>query len=338
MELDTEQTTVLDYILNKGSCYVVGPPGTGKTEIFNALGESINCSAAFLPFTRAARKELVDRLPHLEVETREQTVKLPIHNVVVATINSFCQSYLSGFNGYDEQLNDFLKLKVKPSFSLVGIDEVQDLSPFHFDVIQSIINGRLFAGGDPNQTIFTFSDAIGYRVFKSLEDLGCKKFELHNDYRSSPKVVSILNYLVPNGIKGLGPKTYNRNALFTRTHNQLRSVSRYLRTKNIPHTIRSQNAKDTVVLGENNLFLMVTHACKGLGFDRVIQLDWHLPHSPYTNYQEEFNLMYVSVARASKEFYIVDGNENTNCWPHLKNTETNTIASSQLLELLSKLD
>lgn len=333
--LDKEQQLVLDHLLNKGSCYVTGPPGTGKTEIFNAVGENWNKSAAFLPFTKAARAELADRLPHAEWELDGEIVRVPSHNIVVATLNSFCQREIAEWPGsYEAQLEKFLEKKDKTKYSLVGIDEVQDLRPVHFDVAKAVMEGKLFAAGDPNQTIFTFGDALGYKVFEELEKLGCKKFSLHNDYRSGPEIVSILNALGDEEIVSKGPKTYGRDAIFTRSHVGLLAISERLMREGIPHILRKQSGKDKVILGGGNLFLMVTHACKGLGFDRVYQYDWKLPHKPDVNYQEEYNLMYVSVARASKEFYLVEGNRSTNCWTHLRNTVANQIVSGDLIDIL----
>lgn len=333
MNLDSEQKQVLDYALSKKNCCVIGAPGTGKTEIFNALGEDLNCSAAFLPFTRAARKELVDRLSN-DFEICGVKGKLLPSNLEVKTVNSFCQSYLSGFNGYDEQLTDFLKLKVKPSFSLVGIDEVQDNRPVHFKVAKSVMQDWIFAGGDPHQTIFTFGDAMGNSAFKELDELGCKTFKLHNNYRSSPEIVSILNELVHEDMVSKGPKTYNRSAVFTRTHQDLANISLILERGGIPHIVRTQDYKDKIVLGGHNLFLMVTHACKGLGFDTVYQFDWDLPTWTDANLEEEDNLLYVAIARASKNFFLVDGTNRNHCAIRLQGTKAKVLSRSEFFRRL----
>jgi superfamily I DNA/RNA helicase len=329
MNLDPEQKQVLDYALSKKNCCVIGAPGTGKTEIFNALGENLGCSAAFLPFTRAARKELVDRL---SIELSPGGSKVLPSNIEVKTVNAFCQSYLSGFNGYDEQLTDFLRLKGKPSFSLVGIDEVQDNRPVHFKVAKSVMQDWIFAGGDPHQTIFTFGDAMGNSAFKELEDLGCKTFTLHNNYRSSPEIVGILNKLVNAEMVSKGPKTYNRSAVFARTHQQLEYVSLDLEKNGVPHTVKTKDHNDKVVLGGSDLFLMVIHACKGLGFDTVYQFDWRAPYTP--NLDENKNLLYVSISRASKEFYLVDCKTRNHGGKELEGTDARQISRVDFLNRL----
>jgi len=325
MKLDSEQQEALEY---EGDAVVTGPPGTGKTEVFNALGERHTGSAAFLPFTRAARSELEARIPRNS---------LGIARVEVATINSFCQRHLGKWPGsYTAQITKFLGLKDRPTYSLVGVDEVQDLRPSHFEVIKAVKNGRLFAGGDPYQTIFTFGDAMGYTIFQDLKDMGCKEFQLHNDYRSGPKIVELLNFLHPREIVAKGPKTYGRDAIFTRTHEELGLVSFRLTVAGLPHTVRNRSGKDRKVLGGNNLYLMVTHACKGLGFDRVFQFDWYTPNRPDTNWTEEYNLLYVSIARAAKEFYLVDGKERGTCYPNLLGSSCKHLVMAEVLDLLRK--
>jgi len=338
--LDKEQKEVLEYILNKGSCIAIGPPGTGKTEVLNEVAGGLlpDQTAAFLPFTRAARKELADRLPYRELQLDGEVFKVPNHKVVVATINSLCQRNLKKFPGsFEDQIYEFLDLEEKPKFDLVGIDEVQDLSPLHFRVIEAVKTNHLFAAGDPCQTIYTFSTALGEEIFEMLDDLGCKRFQLHNDYRSGPEVVSILNALNPGAdIIAKGPKTFGRNAVFTRTHDELEGVSNLLERQGIPHILRKKNGRDRKVLGGSNIFLMVVHSSKGLGFDKVFLCDWRDLTFFSGNPQEEYNLLYVSVSRAAKEFYLVEGNPHLSCWPHLRGTQAHQIIVAELMEELIK--
>jgi hypothetical protein len=331
--LDKEQKAVLDYLLNVGSCYITGPPGTGKTVVFEAIAENWKSPGVFLPFTRAATGELIDRLPYGEWEVNGEIVRYPLHSIVIATVNSFCSRCIGYWPGsYEKQLEEFLKMEDKEKYSLVGVDEIQDFRPLHWEVTKSVMDGLFFGAGDPCQTIFTFGDAMGYKVFEELEKLGYRKFELYNNYRSGKDIVSILNQLYPRDIKPMGPKTYGRIAVFSRGHERLQVLSKFLESENIPHSRREPNGKDTVILKESNLYLMVTHACKGLGFDKVYQFDWALPNKSSPKFLEEYNLLYVAVARASKEFYLVDGEFNT----YLEDSKARFISTSELIKELKR--
>jgi len=328
INLDQEQKEVLDY---KGSCYVIGPPGTGKTEIFIAKAVESECTSAFLPFTKAARQELITRLPKTKFYFNKKEYEVLKGDITVATINAFCQRSLSDFPGsYHMQLINFLRILDKEKYGLVGVDEIQDLRPLHFEVIKSIKGGTLLAGGDPYQTIFTFGDALGFEIFNNLDKMDCKRFNLHNNYRSGKEVIDLLNLIYPRDIKALGPKTYNRIAIFARTHNQLQSVSEKFALSNIPHILRLQDGSDITIGTQNNIYLMVTHACKGLGFDKVYQLDWNEPFD-FKQTNEETNLLYVSVARASKEFTLVEGHEFSFCYRQLKKTNCRIIDIDELI-------
>jgi superfamily I DNA/RNA helicase len=78
---------------------------------------------------------------------------------------------------------------------------------------------------------------------------------------------------------------------------------------------------------------MVTHACKGLGFDRVFQLDWMEPRN-YGDLTAEKNLLYVSIARASKEFFLIEGNNFTFCSGQLRESSTNHLSFKDLPEVV----
>jgi len=353
--INKEQQAVVDYIRDGGSCFVTGGPGTGKTEIFNAIAEGLDGSAAFLPFTRAARGELESRLPMMEFILRDEVLRTrtPVGEIRIATIHSFCQSYLDFYPGSpSKQLEEFLKLKVKPKFNLVGTDEGQDLSGAQFEVTRSIIGKQYFLAGDPNQTIFTFDEAIGSDIFTYLEHEGCRSFELQENYRSGPEIVRLLNYLLSNGliangprtkeIISKGPKTYGTTAVLARYHPDLTKVEDKLKEAGIPYRRRNKTKADTVFKGGGNLHLMVGHACKGLGFDRVYQIDWPLftyssdIANPFHERQlnAEFNLIYVAISRATTEFYLVDSGEDTAGRMLLEDTEYNDISTKELVDKL----
>jgi len=301
VQLDPEQKAALNY---KGSCFLVGPPGSGKTEVFEAKAEQCETTSAWLPFTRAACKELKDRLPDKEGFTFGRSI---------ATIHSFCQAHLGEWPGsYKDQLKEFLELEDIPTYGLVGIDEAQDLRPNHWEVIKSIMDSdtTFFGGADPYQTIFEFGDAMGSSIIEEFLERGYKLFPLHNSYRASPNITKLLDRIYPRSLVGKGPRTYNRTAIFSRTHEHLKYLSNLLEENSIPHTKRERSGEDRTVLGKSSLYLMVTHACKGLGFDDVYQLDWYPPYKS-SEVEMERNLLYVSVARASKRFFLIDSYNGT---------------------------
>jgi len=303
--LDKEQQAVVDRILSGESLYIEGPPGTGKTEIFNEVGRLTTKYAAFLPFTKAACAELKDRAQN--VEYNDGVPVLKGQNITIQTINSYCQSQLEQWPGsYEQQLTSFLESKRKKKYSLVGIDEVQDLRPIHLNVIKAIKNRQLFAAGDRNQTIFVFSDAMGYRIFPELEKMHCSQVNLTNNYRSGRSITDILTRLSRNPIVPKGPKTFGRDVVLARTHTQLKIISTTLKQQDVPHIIRGKDGISTQVgEGKTNIYLMVLHACKGLGFDRVFVEDWQ-ENKGLPLRQEESNLVYVAVSRASHKFFVVD--------------------------------
>lgn len=319
MKLDSEQQAILDY---EDNAVVIAPPGCGKTAVFCEKANLCERSAAFIPFTRAARAEL------------EQRIGSDRWNIKIATINSFCQSEIEAWPGsYELQLSKFLEKPDKEKYDLVGIDEVQDLLPAHFEIAKAIRGDKLFAGGDPNQTIFSFGGAEGYAIFDELRRLGCKTFYLHNNYRSNKDIVDLLNHVYPREIIAAGPQTYNRSAIFARTHERVEAISKELTFRGISHHVRGKDGTDWQHGDESGLYAMCLHQCKGLGFDKVFMLDWQV-NERNDNMIEECNLIYVSIARASKEFYLVGTNRNKLGYRVLYDSGVNMISVGELTKML----
>lgn len=288
MGLDEEQQAVVD---NDGSQVVIAGPGSGKTrvlterarKIFNS-GESLLC----LTFTRSAAREMQER----------------VSGVPASTIHSFC----CGLVGWKEEwkyqglLWRALMMKDRPRFDWILIDEVQDCNPEEMDVAISLVGGKIFAVGDPYQSIYGFQGALGPEVVTFLQKLGCKKVDLHNNYRSCPKIVDKLNRIYDRQLVSRNVRDTGLTAILCRTNEDVFLVSRYLKDEEIHHNLRlsvehSEN-KERNILGPSNLWVMTAHQSKGLEFDRVFLYNWF----PDIDQDEEMRVYYVVVARASKEF------------------------------------
>jgi len=288
MDLDKEQQEVVDY--NESALCIAGP-GSGKTRVltekarklFNS-GENLLC----LTFTRSAAREMQNRVP----------------GVPASTIHSFCCG-LVGWKeswGYPGLLWRTLMYKERPRFDWICIDEVQDLNPEEMDVVLSLVGGRIFAVGDPYQSIYGFQGAMGLRVIDLLKKLNCKRIDLHNNYRSCPEVVSRLERIYKRNLVSREVKENGLTAVLCRTNDDVFLVSKHLQSISIPHTLRLSveylDNKEKVIGGESNLRVMTIHQSKGLEFDRVVLFNWF----PNIDQEEEMRVYYVCIARASRLF------------------------------------
>jgi len=289
MELDEEQQAVVE---DKGSVLCISGPGSGKTRIltekarrvFNS-GESLLC----LTFTRSAAREMASRVP----------------GIPASTIHSFCRGLVGWKEGWSYQglLWRTVMMKDRPRFQNILLDEVQDLNPEEMDVALSLVGDKIFAVGDPYQSIYGFQGAMGPKVITLLQKMGCKRHEVHNNYRSHQTIVDKLNRIYDRKLVSKGLKDTGLTAILCRTNDDVFLVSNYLKKENIPHKLRLSvehfDNKEKAILGGDNLWVMTIHQSKGLEFGKVILFSWY----PDTDQEEERRVYYVSVARASKEFH-----------------------------------
>lgn len=275
---------------------VIAGPGSGKTRVLTEKarqlfgeGKDILC----ITFTRSAAGEMQSRVPGLPA----------------CTIHSYCCGNVGWDEdwGYDGLLYRFTQMDHKKKFEWVLLDEAQDLNQMELDVVISLIGDKLFAVGDPYQSIYGFQGAMGSSVIKILNKMGCKISNLNNNYRSKPEIVSRLNKWFNRNLVSVGIKDTGLTAILFRRNDDLFYVSGQLKAKGIPHKIRLSidraNGKDREndVLGSSNLRLMTIHCSKGQEFDKVLLFSWY-PDS----YEEERRVYYVAMARASKSFVRVE--------------------------------
>jgi len=294
MELDEEQ----EYVVNKGeSMVVVAGPGSGKTRVLTekarkvfSSGESLLC----LAFTKSAAREMTSRVPGLPC----------------STIHSYCCGRVGWREewGYPGLLYRFLMEKDIEKFSTVLCDEVQDLNEMEMDVVLSLIGDKVFAVGDPYQSIYGFQGAMGPKVIKWLEAMGCEEMPLHNNYRSCGAIVNRLNGIFERGLVSRGIKDTGLTAILCRRNDDVFEVSTFLKKVGIAHRVRLAagvgTSREYDVVEESALRLCTVHVSKGHEFDNVVLYDW-LPDEE----GEEERVYYVAMSRASKKFVEVDSLE-----------------------------
>jgi len=188
-------------------------------------------------------------------------------------------------------------------FDWVLVDECQDLNPEEMDVVLNMVGDRVFAVGDPYQSIYGFQGAMGPDVIELLGRAGCREAPLRNNYRSCPEIVDRLNQMYDRDLVSRGVKDTGLTAILCRRNDDVFEVSSFLKRMNIPHRIRlaasvtQERQREWDVLGSSSLRLCTVHASKGREFDRVFLYSWR-PDQP----GEEERVHYVAIARASKKY------------------------------------
>lgn len=272
----------------------VAGPGSGKTRVLTekarkhfGRGDRILC----LTFTRAAAREMASR----------------VEGLPATTIHSYCCGRV-GWNekwGYTGLLYRFLMEVDDEDWDWVLVDEVQDLNELEMDVVLSLsAGGKLFAVGDPYQSIYGFQGALGPAVMGVLDKAGCGRHDLKHNYRSCEVIVDQLNTYFPRGLVSKGPKEIGSNAILCRTNDDVFLVSNYLKDNKVPHRLRLSSefldTKEKDILGGSTLKVSSVHQAKGTEYDKVMLFDWR----PNEKGEEE-RVYYVAMSRASKEFIEV---------------------------------
>jgi len=295
IELDSEQAKVVE---SNESMVVVAGPGSGKTRVLTEKARTLiekGLDIICLCFTRSAAREMGSR----------------VTNLPATTIHSYC----NGVVGWDDKwdypglLYRFLISDYKRRFDWVLLDECQDVNEMELDVVLSLVGDKIFAVGDPYQSIYGFQGAVGSKILDVLTSLECEVESLHNNYRSSSSIVSYLNKIYKRNLVSKSTRETGLTAILCRTNDDVKYVSRLLERSKISHRLRVSvdrsvdDKREFDIGGESNLRLSTIHVSKGLEFDRVLLFGW--PGDKHL-YDEEKRCYYVAYSRASKEFREVE--------------------------------
>lgn len=92
--------------------------------------------------------------------------------------------------------------KIRNFYSSVFVDEFQDTDPVQWNIIKLLFLDTsspiksLFLIGDPKQAIYGFRNADIYTYKKAQKNfLSCNIFSLNTNYRATPELVSVINFL-----------------------------------------------------------------------------------------------------------------------------------------------
>lgn len=92
----------------------------------------------------------------------------------------------------------------KCHFPTVLVDEVQDLTMLHLELVLAIGGGAVTAAGDEEQGIYSFAGAATTTVMHGLRTRGPAEIAFRRSYRSSPAVLRAVNALSAlNGVEPL---------------------------------------------------------------------------------------------------------------------------------------
>ena len=288
--LDEYQQVPVEY---EDSALCTAGPGSGKTRVLSTKAEEVSRagqSVICLTFTRAAAQEIRNRIP----------------GILAGTIHSLCVSVVGWEKDHDDLLTRYIR-SGKDKYDWVLVDEVQDLTPEQMQVVLSLVKNKLFAVGDPYQSIYGYGGALGSDVVDMLKfKAGCKEFYLQNNYRSTPRIVNGLNQIYSRDLKSVGTKENGITAILCRSKDTVNAVSDLLLKEKIGH-IKKYGGTEKIY-GSANLRVATIHTCKGLEFSNVILHGW-IPKKRFSNsggVDEETNVYYVAMSRAVSGYMETD--------------------------------
>lgn len=196
MELSAEQQNVIECINQNQSVIIDAVAGSGKTTTVIGIAKALK-TKYILQITYNA---------HLKLEVKEKVHKENIENLEVHTYHSLSLKYYKCFK--DEQIKNVLEYNTKPkktipNFSVIVIDEIQDMRQMYFNLILKFIKDlghkvTIIVSGDKYQGIYEFSDAD--TRFLTLADqiypnnfVNFVKQEFKTSYRVTKQVAMFLN-------------------------------------------------------------------------------------------------------------------------------------------------
>lgn len=240
---------------------------------------------------------------------------------------------------FDDIMLMFLKLKNKyiSKYKYIFVDEFQDTNELQYEILKMLINSdtKVFAVGDPDQSIYRFRGANPEIINRYLDDFNATLLTLGHNYRSSTKIIKYANSSISKNIhrikKTLTPNRkadgyvevlefLNQEKEANFILNKIRElISMEYKISDIAIIYRNHSRatnfkikfyQSYLSLIQPSLNLLSSHESKGLEFKIVFLIGLEEGLMPQTTLnqisetEEERRLFFVSITRAMDYLYI----------------------------------
>jgi hypothetical protein len=198
-----EQKKIIDKIISKKNVVVNAVAGSGKTTTLLLLAE------------KQKHKKILQITynKQLKNEVRKKIENLKLNNVEIQTYHGLAVKFYDQNAHTDDNLvkiikND-MKIKYRPNYDIIVIDEVQDMTSNYYELIYKFIQdlgykNNILILGDSYQGVYEFknadirfllfSDKLWDRNNKKKEDF--EKLTLNQSYRMTTQISSFVNKIL----------------------------------------------------------------------------------------------------------------------------------------------
>ncbi len=135
------------------------------------------------------------QLAYIKLITKKKDLSIFNFNDLIKTVEN---KYLSSDLSNDKSLSD-----IQNRFKCIFVDEFQDTDNIQWNLIKKFFNTKkhfLLCVGDPKQAIYKFRGG-DIETYLDAKSEAIEVFSLENNYRSSKKLLDVINKLYKNGLK-----------------------------------------------------------------------------------------------------------------------------------------
>ena len=216
MNPTSEQQDIVDDVSQNRHVSVTALPGSGKSSVaYEIVRQCVqDRSIIMIMFNRSLCDETNRVLSDMDIQDRKVKA-FTFHGLVGSILGETCLD--------DRNMSMLLpKLQNKSigtewsmnDFTILIIDEVQDMRPGFFELVRILIENicqnrhmlRVVLLGDPNQLLYDFYNynradsrflTLGHFILAKTNDFKWSNRKLSQSFRSTPAVTAFLNALVP---------------------------------------------------------------------------------------------------------------------------------------------
>lgn len=205
-----EQKNIIDLIVAKKNVVVNAVAGSGKTTTLLLIADKLK-HKKILQITYNKQ---------LKNEVKKKADILSLHNIDVQTYHGLAVKYYDPNSYTDDNLAKILKsdfkIKYRPNYDVIVIDEVQDMTPNYYELTYKFIqdigyNNNILILGDNYQGVYEFKNAdIRFLLFSqklwNIEENNKKKCDqqlnpflqmtLNQSYRMTTQISSFVNKIM----------------------------------------------------------------------------------------------------------------------------------------------